>query len=318
MRRANPTNKLRSPARRQRPGRSLLSRGIVRIAAPNSSKDPTRDSTSSTQRFLGLVAKIGSPIAIGTALLFYFGWVRANAQARALGYDVSMLGLSTTDFVLRSVSILFAPIIALILLTIVCYVAHPVLLHQLEWKRTSRGTHALVTMLRLAWLWCPLAVVLLYVSVPPTRAVVIPVMLTVAILLAMYGDRLSRHLKQAAPASPLITGLVLALLAIAIFWDVERIAKFSGEGYAAYISTVPTEFAKITIYSPTSLEMSASGIAEQPIGAEGSAYRYRYDGLRLLLHSGGKYFLLAYPKSGQTPTIVVLPDTQDIRVEFTQ
>jgi hypothetical protein len=34
---------------------------------------------------LQLVSAIGSPLALGTALLFYFGWRRSEAQAEALG-----------------------------------------------------------------------------------------------------------------------------------------------------------------------------------------------------------------------------------------
>ena len=38
-----------------------------------------------------LIATIGSPIAIATGLLFYFGWVRASVQAKQLGYDTAIL-----------------------------------------------------------------------------------------------------------------------------------------------------------------------------------------------------------------------------------
>jgi hypothetical protein len=125
-------------------------------------------------------------------------------------------------------------------------------------------------------------------------------------------------LSKAQPIRPVLIGLVLALLAVTVFWDVERVAGLAGQGYAAFISAQPGQFAKITIYSPASLEMSAPRIVERPIGTDKSAYRYRYDGLRLLLHSSGKYFLLAYPEAGQTPTVVVLPDNENIRVEFTR
>lgn len=292
-------------------------RNTDRPSDSKSESEPAPESVLSS-RLLEAVAKIGSPIAIGTALLFYFGWVRADTQARALGYDVTLLGLTTTDFVLRSVGFLFVPIVGLLLLAVICYMAHPALLRLLEHAPSSRGAKTLVVSLRSAWLWCPLAGIVIFVLSPQARAFVIPFALSIAIAIAMYGDWLHRHLSRCPPRRPAITGLVLALLAVTLFWDVERVAGMTGRNYAAYISESPNQFAKITIYSPTSLEMSAPLIVERPIGTDKSAYRYRYDGLRLMLHSSDKYFLLAYGPVGQKPVVVVLPDNDQIRVEFTQ
>ena len=51
---------------------------------------------------------------------------------------------------------------------------------------------------------------------------------------------------------------------------------------------------------------------------EESAYRFRYDGLRLLLYSGDKYFLLSYSDQGAIPSVIVLPDSEELRVEFSR
>src|SRR5687767_11995280 len=63
------------------------------------------------------ITSIGSPIALATALLFYFGWIRSEEQARAFGADASVFAMSTQDYVLRSVNVLFFP---LILMLMVC------------------------------------------------------------------------------------------------------------------------------------------------------------------------------------------------------
>src|SRR5262245_4433560 len=49
------------------------------------------------------ITAVGSPLALGTAMLFYFGWSRSQAQARAFGADVSVFEMSPNDFVLRSI-----------------------------------------------------------------------------------------------------------------------------------------------------------------------------------------------------------------------
>lgn len=73
---------------------------------------------------LRLVATVGSPIAITTGLLFYFGWVRASVQARQLGYDVAILDWSVQDYILRSVLVLFIPLMALVALMLLLIWVH--------------------------------------------------------------------------------------------------------------------------------------------------------------------------------------------------
>ena len=48
-----------------------------------------------------LLKYIGSPIAVGAALLFYFGWVRSNQQAALYGADISVFEMSPEDLILR-------------------------------------------------------------------------------------------------------------------------------------------------------------------------------------------------------------------------
>ena len=45
-------------------------------------------------------------------------------------------------------------------------------------------------------------------------------------------------------------------------------------------------------------------------------YPYRYSGLRLLVMSGGKYFLVPDGWTRASGAVLVIPDTPDIRVEF--
>ncbi len=61
----------------------------------------------------GAAARAGhlrANVTVLTALLVYFGWKRADTQATVLGVDESVFGLSTQDYLLRSVDALFLPI----------------------------------------------------------------------------------------------------------------------------------------------------------------------------------------------------------------
>jgi hypothetical protein len=59
----------------------------------------------------------------------------------------------------------------------------------------------------------------IFVLSPQARPFIIPFALSVAIVIAMYGDRLRRHLSHGPPARPAITGLVFTLLAVTLFWS---------------------------------------------------------------------------------------------------
>jgi Abnormal spindle-like microcephaly-assoc'd, ASPM-SPD-2-Hydin len=47
------------------------------------------------------------------------------------------------------------------------------------------------------------------------------------------------------------------------------------------------------------LQITVAGVTEWPLDARDSAYRYRYEGLRLLVHSDGKYFMVPVRVEGR-------------------
>jgi hypothetical protein len=59
-------------------------------------------------RAVGIIA---SQTAVLTAVLFYFGWARANAAFGYFGVDLSLLGFSTSDYLLRSTNSAFRPLL---------------------------------------------------------------------------------------------------------------------------------------------------------------------------------------------------------------
>jgi hypothetical protein len=104
----------------------------------------------------------------------------------------------------------------------------------------------------------------------------------------------------------------------AVFWDAERLADVLGEGYAAQITANPRQLLAVTIYSPKSLEIHMPGVVETKVGNRESAYRYRYDGLRLVQRSGDRYLLLSEHRDARMSRIIVLRDNDAIRMEFTR
>jgi hypothetical protein len=73
---------------------------------------------------------------------------------------------------------------------------------------------------------------------------------------------------------------------------------------------------QVVVYSPKRLELTAPNVREESLSGADAAYRFRYTGLRLLDHVGGKYFLVS---DGWTPrygVVIVLAETDPVRLEF--
>jgi hypothetical protein len=85
-------------------------------------------------------------------------------------------------------------------------------------------------------------------------------------------------------------------------------------GVAATISRRPG----VTLYSARRLHLEGPSIRETEPGGPDAAYRFRYSGLKLVVRSGGKWFLLPVNWTpGNRGAALPLPDTGDLRVELT-
>lgn len=69
------------------------------------------------------------------------------------------------------------------------------------------------------------------------------------------------------------------------------------------------------VYSLKPLGIGANAIKEVKVGT-GDAALYRYDGLRLLVLSGGRFFFLHDGWTARDGTVIVLPDDNSVRIEF--
>ena len=245
-----------------------------------------------------VLTSIGSPLALATALLFYFGWVRSEEQASAFGADASVFAMSTQDYVLRSVNILFFPVVLLLLLSLLAL--------RLDRRLRTGGAPP-------RWV-LPLSMALRY-----SWALFLPLgFLTLAVLGPVYGT----VLRSAAAGDPRrfsfrATALLIALVTVCLFWQTERLASLGGEFLAKDLKeNLADRLHPVVLFSAKELSITGPGVTATAVGGADAAYRYRYSGLYLLQHSGGKYFLLTDGWDQDQGRLVVLPDDPDNRLEF--
>lgn len=284
------------------------------------SADATSGRVSSAQTrppldLMKFITSIGSPIALATSLLFYFGWVRSEEQARAFGADASVFAMSTQDYVLRSVNVLFFPVILMLLGALLLLRVDRALRAGPDGRR---WVEPFARTLQWSWaLFLPLGFLLLGVA-GRFGDVSLPLWVALSIVAPAYGTVLRRH---AAGDRRRFSGVAVALLAalvtVLLFWQTERLASMGGEALAQDIKdNLGTRLTRVELFSATDLHIEGPGVTASSLRAKEGEYAYRYSGLYLLQRSGDKYFLLTDGWNQDQGRLVVLPDNSSIRVEF--
>ena len=160
--------------------------------------------------------------------------------------------------------------------------------------------------------------VALLAAAPSLGQLLLPTFITLGVLGTIYGTLLRRRATKDPTRTPLaVTLLVAALTAVLLFWQTERLARVVGQALAEEIGANVHALTAVTIYSPRKLQLGPD-VTETRFAEPDSADRYRYDGLRLLDHASGKYFLIPDQWTRERPRLIVIRDDSTVRMEFTR
>jgi hypothetical protein len=273
---------------------------------------------------LGFLANI----TVVTALLVYFGWRRAETQAHRLGIDESILGMSTREYVLRSV----APVLTLLVgigvsglvwlsierrLTPMLQTHDPALTD--DARSHARVAGLVVRLLGLAWLILPAVVFLMGHVLPALAFVLFPVSIGTGVLLWLYASYLRQPKRGfgrwlAGHRQFIIFAGVLVL--VCLFWTASNYAEVLGRQLADDFADDIAGLPGVAVYSESPLHLVGPGVQEATLSDEGAVH-YRYRGLRLLEHTGGKYFLVSDRWTPEYGVVFVLhDDDRSVRLDF--
>jgi hypothetical protein len=300
--------------------------------------DPTR-SLRATVRGIGSVV---GPTSAVTALLYYFGWTRTSIEAHQLGLDDSLLGYSTQDYLLRSMSSMFGPLVVALLAALAGLGIHSAIV---AWVDRSGGlgvsraidAHIQRILRPMTIAIAVLAAACLAAGIAGARVrhpssliyVASPVGVTLSIVLGVYAAGLYRrflagghggHGGHGGGAAGELRGLravsatlIVLILVLSVFWNVSHYAAIKGRNLAATVdSLLPTQ-PSVVVYSAKRLYLQAP-VVETRLDPTDAAYKYAYSGLKLLFRSDHKYFLR--PSDPGPVANIVLPDSLDIRLEY--
>ncbi|SDK11751.1 hypothetical protein SAMN04488074_104288 [Lentzea albidocapillata subsp. violacea] len=254
---------------------------------------------------LRMIGAVLANVSVITGLLVAFGWKRSETHARALGIESNVLGMSTADYVLRSMR----PVFTLLAVVVVAGLLWLWLEPRLRPAVKSRNLRVLA----LSWLTLPLVVVGLGYVWPVVSFYVFPLAVGGGIMLSCYVIQL-----RGRPAWDWRKVRLFAVAAgvLSLFWAALNYAQVDGQRLADEF--VASEAPAVTIYSQERMHITAPGVREDPLDGDRSRYRYRYSGLRLLENTGGKYFLVSDGWTRNSGVVVVLRDDASTRLELSR
>ena len=305
------------------------------------------ESPDPVSSILRLAGKVLASTTVLTAFLFFFGRQLTSTRMAYFGLDISVLGLSTQDYVVRSADALFIPIGAIILVVLGALCLHRFAMSWLPAHRNDRAPKlmtAAVLIAGLILLSSGLLAVLTPVAPFDTIYLLTPLSPGLGIALVAYSVYIFAHFYSAAdlrPATPILgrregdgagpiltgetspcwmstatIGMVASFVCLSLFWTASDYAKDLGRSRSRDLAAHLDRQPGVTVFAEKRMAISGPGVTEVRLTDEDLAYRYQYTGLRMLLRSNGKYFLLPTGWSRRSGPAIMLNDNANIRLDF--
>ncbi|BCL12307.1 hypothetical protein [Micromonospora sagamiensis] len=276
-----------------------------------------------TTRIWVVLGSLVSQTAVLTALLYYFGWVRTKTTYGHFGVDTRLLDFSTTDYLLRSLNSVLTPLIVAGFLALALRAAHrqTVLPVITAGDRRRLVTRAVVMARGSAVLLAALVLVGLLAEdrVGASLGSALPLAMIAATGLLGYAEHLSTFTTRAVPDTgpTRVRSLALLILTlVGLLWAVSSYAVHVGREMAAdVVASLPSE-PELVLYSAERLAVAGPGVTVDEIGQEGSRYRYRYSGLRLLVHTRDRYVLLPAQWERGRDHVYLIPTNGNLRIDL--
>jgi hypothetical protein len=287
------------------------------------------DAATALPQVLKIVGSVVAPTTLLTALLFYFGRLHATGMFAYFGVHFTVLDLTLQDYLVRSADGFILPLIIVVGTALLVLWIHRLLLGALPSRSRRITLQALIPLagtVGLALVALAIADAIapgLFGSFPEARGL----SLSIGVLLLAYAARLLRLLRSERGSYhiPVQTTTAVAiaewcsvflLVSVGLFWAVGSYAAGVGTGRAQQIEAALPTSPDTVLYSEKSLSLQAPGVQEVICQNPEAAYRYRYEGLKLVLQSGDQYLFLPADWSRASGAAILIPRSDTMRLEF--
>ena len=269
-----------------------------------------------------------APTTLLTALLLYFGRRHAQGLFRVLRVPFTVFELTPQDYLIRSADGLFVPVTIVAGVAVLACWAH----YLLVGSGADRARAAVVRAVAPLSAVVGIALVVFAAVATVSGDAAFPgfpegggLSLAIGVLLLAYAVRLIRTLapaRQGRPGRPVGGAVaewtaIFVLVGVGLFWAVNSYAigvgTSRGEQLVAELGFAPDA----VLYSEKRLSLQVSGVREVPCHDPDAAYRFRYEGLKLVLQSGDQYLFLPGGWTREDGVALIIPRGESLRLEFT-
>jgi hypothetical protein len=302
------------------------------VQAPDSAGLADFEAATALPQVLKVVGSVVAPTTLLTALLGYFGLVYAIAFFRYFNVNYSVLNLPVQDYLVLSQDGLMVPLIFLAGVTLLALWLYQ--RERLIVKIPGIGPRVLV------WVTSIAGAMLVGLAMADSvfGAPVFPAQfwearglsLSIGVLLLGYTARLRRVIatrqraeqpQRHVPEAVIVAkwSAVFVLVSAGLFWAVGSYAVGVGEGHARDLEAALPYSPDVVLYSDKGLSMQGMetpGVHEVICHNPDPAYRFRYDGLKLVPQSGNQYLFLPAGWTRANGAAIVMPRSDKIRLEF--
>lgn len=270
--------------------------------------------------WLQQLATVVAPSTLATALLGYFGYVATRARFQFFGVYLDLVNLSAHDLLLYGSEVVYVPVTLTALAVLVATAARLAsqrLLGGEWWTGLAGWVTAAGLLVGVLLLVRAVVGILAPDRYQPHFPVVTPLSMSLGALVLRYSlaSQLAERWQQ--PGNPRLVAAgriaTAALLIAGLFWIANGFAALYGVGRA--MDDVDGLPGRPELVLDTTEPLDAPpGVTQTPITA--GPYKFRYEGLRLLVESDGRLFLVpAHWKRGTSRTLVV-DYSSDIRIQL--
>ena len=277
--------------------------------------------TDETARGVIRALTVVGPVTLLTSLAYYFGWTATHASARYLGIDESILGFSTQDYLLRSITALFWPLCVGLGLAALALQAHGAVAASIARDRTR--TTLVISLSLVGASMVLYGVLALGQRWTVDGFSIAPLSLTLGIGLVSYAVAIrnrpsprSTGFQAVSDTPPLTVVCISLLLAAGLFWQVAEWATAVGVGATQALIADLSRQPAVTVFAVKRLNLEGPGVTMTQVDQAPGAYGYRYTGLRLLFRANDRYFMLSDRWSPDAGVLFVVNDTPDVRLQF--
>jgi len=286
----------------------------------STTEPPANDHDSPVARGFGLIL---SQTTLLSAALFYFGWIRTRATYAYLGVDSSLLGYGVSDYVLRSINSAFPFVVFTSVAVLLGAAFHRAV------RRMAVTGHVWAKVLpKCVSVGGYLALFCVTVGVVVRRlqvlfGVALPLLLCVGSVAALWAVHMARDFTDTVASQPTRPDVValaqrsalLVLLVVGYFWAISINAATAGRQIAQQFERQLSNDPIVVVFSAHPLAISGTGVSRTTIGTDAAGFRYRYDGLCILVATHGKYFLWPANWIRGRDRIFIIGESDTIRID---